>query len=509
METSNANQVVVGGTPAQPTAGTAGLNTQVGGTATTVASAAGATGGIAPGNLIETSIDKQLFLFESEETPMMQLMLNAKSVKVDSPVIQHFSIDQARSSAITTAAVGAGNTPQVVLPVATADQNLFPPYTTILVKGVNGYDAEGKNATPGKDLMLFVSGTDAATNNPVVRAMNGSKVNETDEQCNVPAIPAGTTLIVLANALYETQENVLPDLIVPQPQIVYAQKRGMTSIVSDYFAAQAKRIPFSQALIAEAQIRNFKVKGNRTLWAGRAGKITVQTALGPQVVCTTEGVRYMIKRHLAHSGRWTYEEFIALAKMVFTGNDVPKSVVVLGGKNFIENIQCIDFSKHPEVQIQASTNPELGWTVTKIHTIFGDLEFKHEPALNYLGWSNSAAVIATDRLVHYVYSQEHKATEKVQGHEAKRDSILVWDALALKGNVHIWIDGEGNPAASGASTYVLYEGAEAPAEAKEGVVYVLLSDCAGIDAAAVAGTMWVYKGTTDGWQQHTGEYYTD
>lgn len=505
MELSNANVAVPGSGAVNVTPGTAGLNTQVGGQATTVNGAAGATGGIAPGNFIETDIDRELFQFENEETPLMQLMLGAKRVNVTSPVVQHFSIDQPRASAVTTAAAGTGKTAQVVLPVESTDQLMFPPYTTILVKGVDGYDAEGKNATPGKDLMLFVSSTDGTTSNPVVRAVNGPKTTSTDESCNVPTIPAGTTLIVLGNAMYETQEHVQPDLIVPQPQLVYCQKRGLTNIVSDYFAAQAKRLPFAEAIVAEAMIRNFKVKGNRTLWSGRAGKLVLQTALGPQTVYTTEGVRYMIRRQLQHHGKWSYEQFIALAKMVFTGNDVPKSVVVLGGKGFIENIQCIDFSKHPEVQIQVATNEKLGWTVTRIHTIFGDLEFKHEPALNYMGWSNSAAVIAPDRLVHYVYSQEHKLSDKVDGHEAKREATLVWDALALKGNVHIWIDGEATLSAAGKETYELWESASAPENPATGKTYVLLSDCPGIDSAAVAGTMWRHDGTS--WKQHSGEYF--
>lgn len=490
-----------GGTAATPAAGTAGLNTQLPGQAATVGNVASATGGINPGALIETAIDKQLFQFESDENPLMQLMLSAKTVKVDSPVIQHFAIDQQRSSVTTTAAVGDGNTPQVVLPLAGSDQNLLTPYTTVLAKGVNGYNTDGTAATPGRDLMLFVSGRDATTNNPIVRAVNGPKDAATDDACKVPAIPAGTKLIVLSNAMFETQEQVLPSLVVPQPSIVFAQKRGMNSIVSDYFEAQAKRTPFGKALIAEAQIRDFKVKGNRTLWGGRAGKLVIETELGQQTIYTTEGIRWSIKRHLDHKGKWTFEQLIALAKMIYTGNDVPKSVIALAGKNFIENIQCIDFSKHPEVQINVTTN-KLGWKVTSIHTVFGDIELKHESALDYMGWSNSAAILAPDRLVHYVYSAEHKKGEKVEGHEAKREAILVWDALALKGNCHIWVDGEGQEVAEGSTSYVMWDKATAPGSPVKSTVYVLTADCAGINANAVAGQMWQWDGTS--WKEFSG-----
>lgn len=504
-EVSTATQVATGGTAPVVSPGHAGLPTQVAGEATTVSAAAGATGGIGAGNFIEVDIDKQLFEFESDDTPLMQLMLHAKKVRVTSPEIEHFAIDQARPSVVTTEAVGDGTSNVVVIPLENSDKKLLQPYGTVLVKGVDGYTPDGKTLTPGKDLMLFITDRDKVSGNPIAIAVNGKKMESTDDVCMVPEIPSGTTLVILSNAMFETQKEVLPDLVVPSPQKVYAQKRGMNSITSDYFEAQAKRIPFSKALIAEAQIRNFKTRGNRTLWSSRPGKFTVETDLGQQIVYTTEGVRWQIKRHLDHTGKWTFEEFISLAKMIFTGEDVPKDVVVLCGKNFLENVQCIDFSKHPEVQISVKTN-KLGWKVTAIHTVFGEFEFKLEPTLDRLGWSNSAAVLAYDRLVHYVYSAEHKDSEKVDGHEATREHTLVWDALALKGSCHIWIDGEGECANEGSVSYALWDSEEAPESPVAMKVYVLINDCPGIAAGAMAGEMWQWTGKA--WQEFSGEIVT-
>lgn len=76
-------QVATGG--AQATTGSAELKTQVGGASTSVSAAAEATGGIAPGNFVETDIDDELFKFNSDDTPLMQLMLKAKKVKATSP----------------------------------------------------------------------------------------------------------------------------------------------------------------------------------------------------------------------------------------------------------------------------------------------------------------------------------------------------------------------------------------------------------------------------------------
>ena len=503
--------VNVGGQAPVATGGSVGLNSQVAGAATTVSGVAGATGGIDGGNLIQSDIDNELYKFKSDDTPLMQLMLRAKKVKVSSPEVEHYMIDEPRSSVTTVSAVNAGAAQQFILPLAANDATLPRPYGTLLCDGVDGYAEDGKTLTPGKPVMLFVTGHDPATGNPIVRAVNGPKANASDEYCTTPAIPNGTTLIILSNALYETQKEVDPDLVVPQATTVYLQKRGMNQIVSDYYDAVKKRIPFGKAVIAEAAITNFKVKGNRTLYAGRKGKFSVQTPkAGVQTVYTTEGVRYQVKKELQHMGKWTIEEVIALCKMYFTGEDVPKTGLCLAGKNFLENIQCIDYSKHPEIQISTKTNP-AGWAVTNFHTVFGDLEFKHDPTLDRLKWSNSALIVAPDRLVHYQYSAEHTTRDRMEGEEATRESMLVWDALSLKGSCHIWINGETSTTDSGINTeavhYHFYEGADAPASPADGCVFYLLSDCPGISANAVKGTLWqaVNGGSGVEWVEYAGD----
>lgn len=478
------------------------MNTSIkAGEAATVSAIANATGGVNAGNFVETDIDQQLFRFNSDDTPLMNLMLRAKRVKVSSPEVDHYMIDEPKCTLTVTKATDEGAA-QTVLPLAAGEQNLPRQYTTLLCKGVDGYDRDGRNVTPGKALMLFVVGHDATSGNPIVRAVNGMKSSPDEETSTVPAIPADTKVVMLANSLYETQKSVDPDIIVPQPTRVYLQKRGMNQVVSDYFDSQRKRIPFSKAVVAEQAIANFKVRGNRTLWAGRAGKFQVNVPnMGMQYVYTTEGLRWQFKRELQHSGRWTVEKIIALAKMFFTGEDVPKTALLLAGKDLLEQIQCIDYSRHPEIQISTKVN-SVGWTVTNFHTVFGDIEIKREPTLDRLGWSRSGALIGEDRLVHYVYSAEHSFADRMEGHEATRNGILIWDAVALKGSCHIWIDGEGEIAGEGGEHLMLWDGSEAP-EADPGTIYYLVSDCPAINPAAKSGTMWTSDGSV--WKEYSGE----
>lgn len=120
--------------------GTAGLETQLPGEAATVSAAAEATGGIAPGNFIESDIDDELFRFNTDDTPLMNLMLRAKRVKVNSPEVDHYMIDEARSQVTVTHNVEGNGQMQAVLPLRASDQTIPRPYSTLLVKGVNGYD---------------------------------------------------------------------------------------------------------------------------------------------------------------------------------------------------------------------------------------------------------------------------------------------------------------------------------------------------------------------------------
>lgn len=492
--------------------GTSGRATQLPGQAATVSNAANATGGLAAGNFIESDIDDELFRFNSDDTPLMNLMLKAKRVKVSSPEVDHYMIDEPRSYVRVTETVRASSQMQTPLPLDANDQTLPRPYSTLLVKGVSGYDAEGRFVTPGKDLMLFVTGYDPTTNNPIVRAVNGPRTNPADDVCTIPSIPKGATCVLLANSLYETQKEVDPDLIVPMPTKIYLQKRGMNQVVSDYFDSQRKRIPFSKAIIAEQAISNFKVRGNRTLWAGRGGKFKVNIPkMGMQNVYCTEGLRWQFKRELQHEGKWTVERVIALAKMFFTGEDVPKTAMLLAGKNLLEQIQCIDFSGHPEIQITTKTNA-IGWTVTNFHTVFGDIEIKREPTLDRLGWSNSGAMIGEDRLVHYIYSAEHSFSDRVEGEEATRNGILIWDALALKGACHIWIDGEGGDEGRTEFSFKIWERTTAPENPKSEDIYYLTCDCPGIDESARCGQLWQVKIKTGSdlaqhviWEEYKGE----
>lgn len=466
-----------------PTMGTgsAGLQTQLGGAPTTVSGVQNASGGM--GELVLPEVDKRIFMFERDKNALMQLMLMAKRVNVKSMEVKHYAIDQ--GTPIVTVAGVNGN----VITLVNADKGKVRAYDTLMVKGVKGYDyvVGTGNVKTRRPLQLFVK---SVNNDDTITcvATNGVKQAATDQYGSLPTssspaanntnvIVAGTKLVRLANALYETQKWVDPNTIIPVPDDLYLQKRGMTNIVSKYLATQNMEIPYDEAVKAEAQLREFKAAGNRTLLISQQNKMLVRSSMGDdQWDYTTNGVRWQVKRELKHRGKWTAEDIFALVKMYYGGADKPKSGLWLVGENLGLSLQLIDWSGHPEVTMEPYKNETLGWVVTRLHTLFGDLQIKIEETLNDCGYQNSGIIIGEDRLVHYVRSGESNYTEEVLGEEATRNGVLVSDALGLKGNCHVWVDGDDDDddTAPNADEFRLWGSETAPTSADlvDGIIYV-------------------------------------
>lgn len=461
--------------------GSAGLQTQLGGAPTTVSGVQNASGGM--GELVLPEVDKRIFLFERDKNALMQLMLMAKRVNVNSMEVKHYAIDQG-TPLVTVAGVN-GN----IITLVNADKGKVRAYDTLMVKGVKGYDyvVGTGNVKTRRPLQLFVK---SVNNDDTITcvATNGVKQAATDQYGSLPTISspaahnanvivAGTKLVRMANSLYETQKWVDPNTIIPVPDDLYLQKRGMTNIVSKYLATQNMEIPYDEAVKAEAQLREFKAAGNRTLLISQQNKMLVRSSMGDdQWDYITNGVRWQVKREIKHRGKWTPEDIFALVKMYYGGADKPKSGLWLVGDNLGLALQLIDWSGHPEVTMLPYKNETLGWEVTRLHTLFGDLQIKIEETLNDCGYQNSGIIIGEDRLVHYVRSGESNYTEEVLGEEATRNGVLVSDALGLKGNCHVWVDGDDDDddTAPNADEFRLWGSTTAPTSADlvDGIIYV-------------------------------------
>ncbi len=496
--------VVPAGTP-KSSKGIAGLNSQGAGEATTVSNASEL--GV---DLIDADVDTKIVSIASDESVIDTIKRKIlRQVRVSSFEVDHYLIDDKRSKAYTNETYTGIKATRAEIPFSTTgERKIFQEYYTAICKGVNGYDPTGQIEMPGVDLMLFFVGKNSTTEAPIAMAVNGPKVNASDDYCVVPTIPAGTEIILLSSAAYETQKFIAPSTIVPVPERMYLQKQLCNSIVSDYFAAQKKRIEFSESQIAEAVLRQFRLESCRTAWVGQPGKFKVQAmdnAMGYQWDYFSKGIRWQFKRQYDLSSKITFADLINLSMVKFTGFNCTKRAIWLLGKQLLNDIQKIDLTLHKNISVTG--DKVFGIECTKIHTVFGDIDLVHDPTLDALGYAHCGGLIDENGLVRYYMKNEDAKTENVDGEEAKREVVMTIDCLCLKGYSHIWVNGSAAESdIPGASRVTSAD--TLPADPNINDVVILTADVNHTVNGAeklwfTAGSVVTFNGTT--WVEYTGE----
>lgn len=473
----------------QASTGRDGLPTRLDGVAATVS----AVGEIS--DIIEPDVDDQITQIASEEAIIDTIKRKVKrQIRVNSFEVDHYMIDEKRSKAIVNKACGGGSSVRVKLEFDDADRNIFQPYRSVLIKGVDGYDATGQVKLPGNDLMVFIVGKDSSDESPIAIAVNGPKASASDEYCKMPSIPAGTEAILLSSAAYETQKFISPDAFSPVPERFYLQKQLCNSIVSDYLEAQKKRINFSKAQLAEAVLRQFRLESCRTAWVGQPGKFKVEAqdkTMGYQWNYFSKGLRWQFKRQFDLASKITFADLINLSMIKFTGFNCSKKAIWMLGKQLLNDIQQIDLTLHKNITMTDSK--VFGIECTRIHTVFGDIELVHDPTLDALGYSDCGGLIDLNGLVRYYMKNEDVKTENVEGEEAERKIVMTVDCLALKGFSHIWVNGsKSKSTVPGAAT--ITSAASLPSSPTIGDIIVLTAENGGFAANSVVmwnGSKWV------------------
>lgn len=493
--------VVAGGTPtASP--GQQGLNTQVPGAATTVS-----TVEEAGGELIQPEIDADIIKIASDENVLDTIKRRAKrQIQVNSFEVDHYMIDEKRTFGTTTAAVSSGSGNSFAITMSGADAKLFSDYRTVMVQGVKGYAADGSTRTDAFLMLYCIGKNDSGM--PKFIAVNGPKAQATDEVCTTPSIAIGSKIVLLGVAGYETQERVSPSVNLPVPERIYLQKQICNNIVSDYFDSQKKRIPFQQAQIAEAAIRDFRLENCRTAWVSVQSKFKVEPQdknMGNMFVYTTKGVRWQIKRDYQLNGSITLDDIVNLSMFKFTGMNCSKSAIWIMGRVLMADIQKIDLTLHKDISMADST--VFGIKCTKLKTVFGDINLVHDPVLDRIGYEKCGALLDEEGLVRYWRKNETSKSEKVEGEEAKRDIVMTIDALCLKGYSHVWVDGTGLDVATNSK---ITSAATLPTSPKANDIVILTAAIA--DSENPETNLWnrgdivQYNGTI--WIAYTGDIQT-
>lgn len=491
--------------PVSPSAtpGGEGLNTQMNGQDGSVTNLS------ANSDIVEPDLDEEISKFRSDYFPIDTIARRAAQKKKKSNyVVKHYNIDSARVSCETTEAYTEDTTKKkATLKLDANDKAIFQVYDTINVRGVTGYDSKGKTQTPGIDLMLYVVGVAADTDMPIVVAVNGPKVNESDAECYVPTIPANTELYCMSNAGSESQLFCPPANVVPQPAEVYMQRKLINTKFTEYFKNVSKKIAFDDQDIQEAALWEFRRKCELTYLLGVKGRISIKDASlpnrGAEDVYFSEGIWWQVRKFYDYKkGAFTYNDFLAITKMKFTGNNGSKVAFFGVGKDLLEDIHKVDYKLYKELTI--STTTKWGIKCTSFESSFGTLNIVHLPILDEAGMRDCGIALDVDYLARY-YMDDLTSREldmAVNGEEATRNVTKQIDCLCLKGYSHLIVRPAADSGAAASAGQIQAKAVTSlPTAPEENEVVYLTVD----DGEHKAGQLLRWTGAS--WTEYKGEVF--
>lgn len=308
---------------------------------------------------------------------------------------------------------------------------------------VSGYDTDG--TTEKGYLMFYV--TEKTSTSATIVPLNGLK--DSSGNMYVPDLIAGIKLSVCAYAGSESQLVVAPDNFQPQGKVVYLQKKILNMVFTNDFINAKGRAPFDEKELREFAVYNFRRKSSRSLWIGTQSKVRRNVGInnGEEYVYTQEGVlpqitnKMNIARDTAGKLSLDYSDLIAMCKLQFTVNSVSNIAYAYAGRDFLEALMNIDFTKHHDIEVKQAI--EAGINIKSFTTNFGTMIFKHEDTLDDLGFSECCAILDMKNAVRYYKVEENKQSDMSQGsgevRDAKREVYICTDCLCLKGYNSLWV----------------------------------------------------------------------
>lgn len=464
---------------------------------------AAATGSaITQAELADNAVHNYVSEFQAHKYPLhTDFMRLANQVKVDTKEPEDFVISDAilefkfkstyDGSGKATEADIAGN-------LYANDKKLLAENWTLLLNGVEGYDENGN--PDGSPLMLIVIATNKSRSEIIVEACNGPINNG---EVYVPSIPAGTEALIMAPALSESEVEVSPDAFYPQPEKCYLQKKVCAITYTEFFERINKKAQWRAQDIKNKTLDTFRKKCTRSMLIGAGTKrVKANDKTGNEYQYTQRGILRQLRLGFQIEDAWSVEHLVGIAKTYFGKYATTNEVDIYTGPNAMERLANIDFSKHPEIQIQQSTN-ELNIGITKVITVFGTLNFKLEHALEDIKMSDYAIAFSMKESDRFYYEKgktitiDHEKGEGGETREAKSEYYIQDDCLQLKGYNSMLIGPNVAKAGYRNIDSVVNTGTTFPESPKEGDVFYLT-------AAADGKAIGLYQFEDGKWESFNG-----
>ena len=243
----------------------------------------------------------------------------------------------------------------------------------VLVQGVNGADS--------KDLVLHIVTVDTANQEIDVVALNGAGTNDSD----IAEIADGVKLTRIGNAKEETAATTTPYTVFPQKEYNFSQIHMAQVEQSLYDKLHAKEVNWDLAEFRSEAL--WDMRGQMELASLFGYRNMVYDSVAAKYKYTSHGMtRYITKADSFAASGFDNDDFVDMAKKIFTGNNGSETRIMFAGSG----ARAV-MAKAPTVSRQMEQRDvEVIWGVkfNRIETDFGTLLVKHHPLLNYVGWTD-------------------------------------------------------------------------------------------------------------------------
>ena len=381
-------------------------------------------------DLLRNEIDRRIVKIRPMATPIDQRSRWAGAKHAGSMIVDYYSVDTRPTTALTVSAFTGctddeGSDRFQKARLSTDNNDLFEASETILVKGVAGYQPDGKTQS-SQDLVLYVVEKEASTGMLNVVTVNGQTIGEY-ENC-IPTIPSGTTLVRMGRAATELDVQTPQFEALPKKSRNYCQIFKMQIEQSTLQKIANKEVGWTFSDQEEAAIYDMRLGMEKNFLFGV--KARVEDTKKRETVMLTGGIWDQVGSEFTYEkGALNQNAVISMMRKAFTGNAGNKRKILIGGSGLIEQLNQLESTK---VVMAGENIVKWGIDFSEMRSKFGKLYVLLSEVFDECGMEDNGMIIDPEYL--QKYSHIPFTTESLNLKQAgvrNTDAIVLTEASCM------------------------------------------------------------------------------
>lgn len=328
--------------------------------------------------LLRNAIDSRITKVRPMATPIDQISRLAGARHADSMEVAYYVVDSIPTSTtieadIDITSVEFSNITGRVLTITVKDASPFRVSDTVMFP--EHYFSEGNNGA--KALTGYITKIDE----------NQLTVAVVDEYKNV--LRKGNTVVRMGRAATELDVQSPTYDASPKRDSNYCQIFKMQIEESTLMRLSAKEVAWSFNEQEEAAVIDMRLGMEKNFIFG--SKKRIYDTIKKEYVYLTGGIWNQAGNQIEISlNTFEIDDFISLARKIFTGNNGSRKRLLIGGSEFVETISKM---KTSEKVIFGQTHTKWGLETREIITNFGSLYILHSEVFDQCGYPRNAFVL--------------------------------------------------------------------------------------------------------------------